>query len=684
MKKIIIILILIVLLGCQKETVVDTSFAQLAPTLQEKQINNEISYTTTWYFMKNAGDAQYTFTYDKMEAYVTNAGEKPDDLYFYYEGIPLVQSDEIKVQFDLETSDNRSIRIQFLNDLKEVVYETMVTPGHVELQFKVEQPTTHQGAIQILLGKTENVDQYASFDVVVKNFLYQSSTTDTRKVRINQVGYLPDEKKMFVVPYTVGDFFEVVDTKTNEVVYRGSIGQERVNDAAQEVNYVGDFSELKTLGSYKIQTQIALTSYEFLIDHNVYQDVYESAYDFLNIQKSGVRIERNDFTIEAGHTQLAHIYGTDHWIDVSGGWYDAGDYGRYVKTTNKTIMDLLVAYRYNGYRQEQSLLEMARYGLEWLLKMQDESSGGVYNKVVTSGFSDYVLPYQDTNELFVLPISTNTTAGFAGVMAYAADSFSQVDEAFSKKCLQASLKAYEYLKEHPENDDPLNPEALDAGEYRDNSDKDERFFASSLLYYVTGEKDYLSDALALDEQVKSGFSWNDFSGYGRYFLAKKKVNGQIERYLDHINEIVGTIESNDYFVSIEQDFNWGSNFDILNNGIALLLAYQMTEAPLYKVYAYEQLNYVLGKNSLNMSFVTGYGSVYPKNIHSRLAIAGKINLEGALVGGANRNLEDAIMASQGVELPPAKAYIDNRMSYSTNEVAIYYNASLLFLLSNTK
>nr|MCR4715938.1 glycoside hydrolase family 9 protein [Lachnospiraceae bacterium] len=98
--------------------------------------------------------------------------------------------------------------------------------------------------------------------------------------------------------------------------------------------------------------------------------------------------------------------------------------------------------------------------------------------------------------------------------------------------------------------------------------------------------------------------------------------------------------------------------------------------------AKEQLNYVLGKNSTSYCFVTGYGSLSPKNPHHRPSEVKEKAYKGMIVGGANSNKEDPYAKATMDGVANAKCYADNVQSYSCNEVTIYWNSPLVYMLSN--
>lgn len=147
------------------------------------------------------------------------------------------------------------------------------------------------------------------------------------------------------------------------------------------------------------------------------------------------------------------VYGTtDEYIDVSGGWHDAGDYGRYTVPAAKTVADMLYAYQANpalfgddvGIPESGNgvpdILDEAKYALTWMLKMQDPETGGVHHKVTCENFPGYVMPEQETGELIVTPVSTTATGDFCGAMALASEFFGESDPNFAATCLDAAKR----------------------------------------------------------------------------------------------------------------------------------------------------------------------------------------------------------------------------------------------------
>ena len=146
------------------------------------------------------------------------------------------------------------------------------------------------------------------------------------------------------------------------------------------------------------------------------------------------------------------------------------------------------------------------------------------------------------------------------------------------------------------------------------------------------------------------------------------------------NNLMHMADGNAYQASI-YEYPWASNTDIANHGIILSMAYDVTGNTNYLQVAQEQLNYLLGKNTLGMSYVTGYGHRYPHNIHSRMSLVSGQEIPGALVGGPDEHRDDKVTAEIGWDVPAAKVYRDTFESYSTNEIAIIYKSSRVHLLA---
>jgi endoglucanase len=322
-----------------------------------------------------------------------------------------------------------------------------------------------------------------------------------------------------------------------------------------------------------------------------------------------------------------------------------------------------------------------------MLKMQT-ANGGVYHKVSCYNFPGYVMPENEVAELVVTPVSTTSTADFCASMALAYEFYKDIDQNFADTCMEAAKKAWNFLEENP-NIIFKNPEEVTTGEYGDTLDGDERYWAGLQMYRATGDTTYLEKVNGMAGMFKrNGLDWSTVGDYGNiailtmdgvdtsstaYTNAKKQVITQADSFKKNVNK-------NPYGSPIVE-YNWGSNMTIANAGIILGLAYQVTGDESYQVASEEIINHLLGLNPNATCYMTGYGTVSPQNPHHRPSMAMKKAMPGMLVGGVNSNLEDSAAKAYCKNSPAAKCYIDNSESYSTNEITIYWNSPLTYLLA---
>ncbi|NLP26759.1 MAG: glycosyl hydrolase family 9, cellulase [Clostridiales bacterium] len=526
---------------------------------------------------------------------------------------------------------------------------------------------------------------------------YPVTENDMQSILINQVGYKPESKKIAVFRNIANEKdFSVINADTGSIVYTGMLYGEKPNPSAGETNFYGDFSEVTAPGNYYIKCGDLHDSYTFNISENVYKNLLDDTVRMMYLQRCGVIIEDSEFDHKACHTGRAIIYGTNETIDVSGGWHDAGDYGRYVVPATKTIADMLYAYDANpsifgddlnipeSGNGIPDILDEVRYGLTWLFKMQAES-GGVYHKLTCRDFPSYIMPEEEIGQLIVTPISTTATADFAAAMAMGYEFYYEIDRNFAEACLDAAKKAWNFLEANP-NLIFSNPKDISTGEYGDTSDFDERYWAAAQMYRATGEEKYLQ---ALEKmQTRTGLDWPLVGDYGNIaILTMDDTDNSSELYKNMKKSIItqannlNTITAiNAYSVGVSK-FNWGSNMTVANAGVILGIAAELDNDRDYMNSAESNLHYLLGTNPLATCFVTGYGTLSPKNPHHRPSMAKDKTMKGMLVGGVNSNLEDSAAKAYLTNEPSAKRYIDHSESYSTNEVTTYWNSSLIYLIA---
>jgi endoglucanase len=303
-------------------------------------------------------------------------------------------------------------------------------------------------------------------------------------------------------------------------------------------------------------------------------------------------------------------------------------------------------------------------------------------------------PEEDVFVKNVMPVSTTATADFAAVMARAARMYEKTDSAQAKKYLEASEKAWAFLENNPHliMVEKKYEGAEFGGPYTDREDRDERLWAAAELFRKTKSEKYkvyleknLKSAL---ENLKTG-EWNNCHSLALFALypatsGKNKV--LIETWMKkYAQRLIKLQKENFYGVAVENNkLVWGSNSEILTSALNLLLISKALNQKEYRESAIKMLNYVLGQNPLNRSYVTGYGSSAPKQPHYRPSMSGKHPLPpGMLVGGPYSEEDyagDTVIAGLS-DKPPFLRYEDNKESWTTNEIAINWNAALLSVLS---
>ncbi len=309
-------------------------------------------------------------------------------------------------------------------------------------------------------------------------------------IHTDQIGYRNNDKKIAVVKGQHNSF-SLVDAGTDKIVLNKPL-EGKVNDesSGDTVSYA-DFSELTSNGQYYISIPGLGRSYNFKIgDSAIYAGVEDALLKALYYQRCGIELTpqyAGAYSHGICHDAMAKLYGDEtRELDVDGGWHDAGDYGRYVVPAAVTAADLMLAYEFypdsfadkinipESSNNIPDILDEARYGMDWMLKMQDGETGGVYHKVTTRNFPDMTtMPDKDVDDLLVMPVSFTATGDFAAVTAMASRIFKNIDPAFSNRCLEASLKAWEWLEANKNFVAFKNPPDVSSGEYGDTSGKDE-------------------------------------------------------------------------------------------------------------------------------------------------------------------------------------------------------------------
>ncbi len=677
-------------------------------------------------YEESGGSAELSISGNQFLINIADGGKVSHAVQVYYDGVKLHQYAKYEFSFDARcTIPGKKIEARLQVNGGDYHAYAIIEPALTEemqsykVAFTMEEKTDIAPRLCFNLGRavdgSEEGADLTNYKVYIDNI--SVACTDNSKVEfeaedvskninINQLGYVPDAEKIAVFRgNAVIDSFDVVDEEGN-VVYTGEITGPIENYMAFEYNWHGDFSALTEPGTYRIVADEFGDSYPFTIGDDIYNDAFADLVHMFYIQRCGCELtaeHAGDFAHPVCHNTPARIYGTDKTMDVTGGWHDAGDYGRYVDPAAKTIADLLLAYSAapeafgddcnipesgNGI---PDILDEVRYEIEWMLKMQDPETGGVYHKVTCADFPGNVMPQDETEELILSPMSRTATFSFAGSCAMAYRYYKDIDAEFAQTCLDAALKAYDFGL----NNNIMgfkNPEDILTGEYGDGVFNDEHLWASCELLSITGDVETYEPQITkrMKPAIPCGLGWADVGAYALHtYLTMDEAYSNPEIREQFIYSFTAKADnyvkaSNEYGYSISlpnSGYIWGSNMSVANNAMMLLFANEFAPNEEYVECAKKHVDYLFGVNPVSYSFVTGHGTITPNGTHHRPSIALGQTLPGMLVGGPNCNLEDPFALSTLSTAAPACCYIDNTAAYSLNEITIYWNSPLVYVMS---
>lgn len=534
----------------------------------------------------------------------------------------------------------------------------------------------------------------------------------SKSLKYNQVGYYPQSNKVMIFPSVEQVSFSVLDANGNLVLTKQSSPSEYWTYSGESVVSI-EVSSIQTPGRYQLSIDGYSQVTEFLIDNAPYVNMHKEAIRAYYINRAGIELLpefAGDYARPLGHpddnvyihqSAASATRPANSTISSTKGWYDAGDYNKYIVNSGISTYTLLLAYDHfeslyidkplnipESNNNIADILDEIAWNLEWMSSMQDPADGSVYHKLTTLNFTPIIMPHEGDKKRYVVQKTTAAALNFSAVMAYASRLYQSIDIELSKQYLLQSIKAYTWAANNPRVY-YKQPADVKTGEYGDTNVADEFAWASAELFIATGERKFL-DAFNQVDLAPQVPSWSQSSALGYISLLTSKgaigslTQEFIDKYRSKLLELADTLvakhNESAYSVAMQQqDFVWGSNGVAMNNALVLWQAYRLTNNTTYKLSAEALVNYVLGTNPTGYSYVTGFGTHTPLAPHHRPSAADTISfpVPGFLVGGPHSGQQDKCDYPSSL---PAQSYLDAWCSYSTNEVTINWNAPLIYSL----
>ncbi|MCC9166988.1 glycoside hydrolase family 9 protein [Pontibacter harenae] len=561
-----------------------------------------------------------------------------------------------------------------------------------------------------------------------------SSTTATEfsdAIRLNQIGFYPNAPKVaVVVGENEGGEFYLKTADNSKTVYTGTLSEVKPGEFSQRPTRVADFSDFTQTGQFVLEIPGVGHSYPFEVKQDVHEEVAKAAIKGFYFQRASTELPEQyagKWSRPAGHLDnnvLVHPSAATAQrpagtvIAGPRGWYDAGDYNKYIVNSGITMGTLLSAYEDfpeqfkeqnlnipESNNQVPDLLDETLWNLRWMLTMQDPTDGGVYHKLTNPSFEGMIMPADAKKPRYVVQKGTGATLDFAAVMAQASRVYRNYSSEFpglADSCLTASKKAWEWAQKNPNVEYDQNtlsqqhkPE-VSTGAYGDKEFKDEFIWAAAELYATTKQDSYYTAVNMLPDNDMPLPSWAQVRLLGYYTLARfggnltpvaqkdlPEIKKRLVSFADNLMDGANQRSYRTVMGKTEKDYIWGSSSVAANQGIALVNAYKLTGDKKYLHAALTNIDYLLGRNATGYSFVTGYGEKSTMHPHHRPSVADGVDepVPGLLSGGTNASAARQDNCGTYQSTFADEVYSDDDCSYASNEIAINWNAPLVYLIN---
>lgn len=570
-------------------------------------------------------------------------------------------------------------------------------------------------------------------------------------IKVNQHGYETHGPKRATLVTDVTDPLEwaLVNVDTEATTASGLTEPFGDDPSAGENVHVINFDGDHPAGTYVLRVD-GSDSHSFTIAPEQYSQLRYDALNYFYLARSGIEIEASivgeEYARGAGHVSEAGgpdanqgdynvacqpaenslgIYGEpwtcDYTLDVVGGWYDAGDHGKYVVNGGISVAQVMGTYE-RLLRAEESdraalgdntlnlpetgngvpdPLDEARWQLDFMMSMivpdGEPLAGMVHHKIHDFGWSALpLLPENATGTRYLHRPSTAATLNLSAAAAQGARLWEEYDADYTETLLRVAESTWAAALDNPALYAPVEDGDFGGGPYDDTDVSDEFYWAAAELFITTGNSEYeqflLNSPVHTEESFMGpGLSWSEVAAVAKINLATVDNDfvdrDAIAKQVIAAGEATRTIQQAEPFghAMAADGYEWGSSSEVLNAIVVLGAAYDLSGDPTLLAAAQESMDYLLGRNALGQSYVTGYGTQYSKNQHSRwfanqIAPSLPNPPPGSVAGGPNRMADTWDPVIQGLypnaDCAPQKCYVDEIESWSTNEITINWNSAL--------
>jgi len=540
--------------------------------------------------------------------------------------------------------------------------------------------------------------RFCCFAFVILMLLFAGQRIGAQSdIRLNSLGFLPDMPKKTTIAAACSAF-EVKNAADDKTVFSGiALGPRHQDDVKQDV-WIVDFSAVKEKGVFYLDIPGVGRSIEFPISTHVYDKAYYTVMRGFYLWRCGTAVEGVHNGVCYSH---APCHSEDAWQDYignpdtrrdgTGGWHDAGDFGKYTVNAGVTMGVLFLAWEHFGETLKKIPLDLPdtapnwpdflkelKWETDWLLKMQyPDGSGRVSHKLTRLNFSDFIMPEKDTEKRYFTEWGSAATADFAAIMAMAARHFKPYDAGYAETCLNAAVNSYDFLKENPENKRP-DLRAFSTGSYA-TYDADDRLWAAAELWQTTQQARYLKDfeekAVLERRTIDIDWDWGNVRNLGMFTYILSKQEGRNPELVEKIrldliaaaDTIVQQAQTDVYARPMGGRYYWGCNGTVARQTVLLHIADLIAPNPVYRQTTHDAIGHLFGRNYYGRSYITGLGYRPPMHPHDRRSGADGIEAPwpGYLVGG-------------GLS---ATNWNDIQDDYRTNEIAINWQAALVYALA---